>query len=52
MTDIVSFSDLQFEKILTTIESLKHGGIYWELVIPVFLSAALGMGVGVGFEYF
>lgn len=52
MTDTVSFSDLQFEKILTTIESLKNGGIHWELVIPVFLSAALGMGVGLGLEYF
>jgi hypothetical protein len=52
MTDTVSFSDIQLQKILTTLESMKSDGVHWEQVIPVFLSAALGMSVGIGLEYF
>jgi hypothetical protein len=52
MTDTVSFSDAQLQKILSVLETAKSGGIHWEQVIPVFLSAALGMSVGIGLEYF
>jgi hypothetical protein len=31
---------------------MKSDGVHWEQVIPVFLSAALGMSVGIGLEYF
>jgi len=52
MTDTVAFSDIQLQKILTTLEAMKSVGIHREQVIPVFLSAALGMSVGVELEYF
>ena len=50
MTDTISFSETQLQKILTTLESLKDGGWHWELAIPVFLSALLAMVVGIVIE--
>jgi hypothetical protein len=48
MTDAISFSETQLQKILTTIESL--GGWHWELAIPVFLGALGAMVVGIIIE--
>jgi len=51
LTDPVSLSDAQLQKILASIDGLKHsGGFHWETAIPVFLSASLGMCVGILFE--
>ena len=52
MTDTISISDAQLQKILATIEAVKGSGIHWEQVIPVFLSSFLGMCVGIALEYF
>lgn len=52
MTDVVSFSDVQLQKIIDAVQSLKGGGVHWEQVIPVFVSAFLAMLVGIFLEYF
>ncbi|MGB8900369.1 MAG: hypothetical protein WCC90_14520 [Methylocella sp.] len=44
MTDAISLNDAQLQKILTTLESLKSGGMHWE----IFGSALLGFLVGIG----
>jgi len=46
MTDVISLSETQFQKILTALESLKSGGMHWE----IFLSALLAMIVGMIIE--
>jgi hypothetical protein len=51
MTDAISLTESQLQKILTAIEALNRGGVHWEQVIPVFLSALLGFLVGIGLEY-
>jgi hypothetical protein len=48
----VSLSDLQLQKILNAIGALAQHGANWETVVPVFLSALLGICVGIGLEYF
>lgn len=53
MTDPVSLSDEQLQRIVSSIDALKPGsGIHWETVIPVFVSALLAMCVGIALEYF
>jgi hypothetical protein len=53
VSDSVSLSDAQIEKILVAIDGLKHSsGIPWQTVIPVFLSSFLGMCVGILLELF
>jgi hypothetical protein len=47
MTDVISLNDIQLQKILTTLESLKSGGRHWE----IFGSALLGFLVGIGLDY-
>jgi hypothetical protein len=51
MVDVV-ISDEQVRDIVAAIHSLKGGGIRWEQVVPVFVSALLAMLVGIGLEYF
>jgi hypothetical protein len=50
VSDFVMLSDAQFQKLLTAIGSLNRGGIHWEQVLPVFLSALLAMMVGIALE--
>src|SRR5271166_3413991 len=53
MTDSFALSDAQFEKLLASLETLKPGGgIHWETVVPVFLSALSAMCVGIALEYY
>jgi len=53
VADSVSISDAQLQKILESLESLKHsGGIHWETVIPDFISSLLAMCVGISLELF
>jgi hypothetical protein len=52
VTEPASLSDLQLQKILSSIETLRPSGIHWETVIPVFVSALPAMCVGIGLEYF
>ena len=52
MTESVSLSDAQLQRILDSIDAAKHSGIHWETVIPVFVSALLAMCVGIALEYF
>jgi hypothetical protein len=53
MTDSITFSDAQFQKVLAFLESMKpNNGIHWETVIPVFLSAFLGMCVAIAIEHY
>jgi hypothetical protein len=53
VTDPVSLSDEQLQRIVSSIDALKPGsGIHWETVIPVFVSALLAMCVGIALEYF
>ena len=51
MTDTISISDAQLQKILATIEAVKGSGIPWEQVIPV-ASVLSGICVGIALEYF
>ena len=48
----IAFNDTQLQAILATLKSLKSGGIHWEQVIPIFVSAFLAMFVGICLEYF
>jgi hypothetical protein len=50
LSDFVMFGDEQFQKLLTVIESLSRGGIHWDQVVRVFLSALLAMIVGITLE--
>ena len=52
MTESLSLTDTQLQKILDSIDATKHGGFHWETVVPVFVSALLAMCVGIGLEYF
>jgi len=44
---------VQFQKLVASLEALKSsGGIHWEGVVPVFLSALSAMCVGIALEHY
>ncbi len=46
-------TDEQLQKLIAAISALKPiGGVHWETVVPVFVSALLAMLVGISMEYF
>jgi len=53
MADPISLNDEQLRQIVGAVNALKPiGGIQWETVVPVFVSALLAMCVGISLEYF
>jgi hypothetical protein len=53
MTDPIAFSDAQFQKLLASLDALKpSGGVHWETVVPVFLSALFAMCIGIALEHY
>jgi hypothetical protein len=51
LTDTFPITHSQFGKLLE--DALKpSGGVHWETVLPVFVSAFLAMCVGIALEYF
>ncbi len=53
MAGSVTVNDAQFQQLLASLETLKpSGGVHWETVIPVFLSALLAMCVGIALEHY